>query len=59
MRSNDDDMYDATVRQTPRSWWSGKLKASDEKRNSRRKRNLKHLAPIQNVWAPPGRDDLR
>jgi hypothetical protein len=59
MRSNDDDLYNATVRQTPRSWWGGKLKASDEKRNSRRKRNLKLLAPGQNVWALPGREELR
>jgi hypothetical protein len=59
MRSNDDDMYEAIVRQTPRSWWSGKPKTSDEKRNSRRKRSVKPLAPIQNVWTLPGRDELR
>jgi hypothetical protein len=59
MRSNDDDMYDTTVRQTPRSWWSPKPKASDDKRNSRRKRNLKSLVPDQNVWVLPGRDELR
>lgn len=59
MRSNDDDLYDATVRETPRTWWGGKLKASDQKRDSRRKRNLKRLEPSQNVWALPGRDELR
>jgi hypothetical protein len=58
MRSNDDDLYDATVRQTPRSWWGAKLRVSDRKRNSRRKRNLERMAPAQNVWALPGRDDL-
>ena len=59
MRSNDDDLYNATVSQTPRSWWGGKLKASDEKRNSRRNRSLKRLTPSQNIWVLPGRDELR
>ena len=59
MRSNDDDLYESTVRQTPRSWWSGKPKAVDEKRNARRKRNPRNPAPVENVWVLPGRDELR
>ena len=58
MRSNDDDMYDATVRETPRPWWSAGPKVSDERRKTRRKRNLEDPAPIQNVWVLPGRDEL-
>jgi len=59
MRSNDDNLYASTLRQTPRSWWGWKLLAPSRKQDPRQRQNLKRLAPKRNVWALSGPDELR
>ena len=59
MRSNDDNLYASTVRQTPKSWWGWKLLAPSTKQDPRRRQNLKRLAPVQSVWALKGPEELR
>jgi hypothetical protein len=59
VKSNDDNLYAATVRQTPRSWCGWKLLALGRKEDPRRRQSLKRLAPRRNPWALQGPDELR
>jgi hypothetical protein len=59
MESNDDNLYTATVRQTPKFGWGWKLGVLNRKQDPKRRENHKRLAPRQNPWALSGPDDLR
>jgi hypothetical protein len=59
MRSNDDNLYASTVRQTPKSWWGWKLLAPNRKQDPRERQNLKRLTPKKSVWALRGPEELR
>jgi len=59
MKSNDDNLYASTVRQTPKSWWGWKLLAPNRKQDPRRRQNPKLRAPRRNVWALKGPEELR
>jgi hypothetical protein len=59
VKSNDDNLYAPTVRQTPRSWWGWKLLAPSRKQDPRRRQDLKRLAPKRSVWALKGPEELR
>lgn len=59
MKSKDDNLYAATVRQTPKSWWGWKLLAPNHKQDPKRSQNLKRLPPRQSVWALKGPEELR
>ena len=59
MKSNDDNLYASTVRQTPKSWWGLKLLAPSRKQDPRQRQNPKRLAPKKSVWALKGPEELR
>lgn len=59
MESKDDDLYSATVRQTPKLAWGGKPQAPNRRRDPRRAANLRRQITNQNLWVLPGPDELR
>jgi hypothetical protein len=59
MKSNDDNLYAATLRQALKFGWGGKPKSSNCVQASRRRQDLKRRAPMQNPWALTGPDELR
>jgi hypothetical protein len=59
MKSNDDNLYALTVRQTPKSRWGWKLLAPNHKQDPRRRQDLKRCAPKRNLWAFNGPEELR
>ena len=58
MKSNDDNHYASTVRQTPRSWWGWRLLAPSRKEDPMPGLNLKRVAPKRSVWALKGPEEL-
>ena len=59
MKSNDDNLYAATVRQTLKFGWGGKPKAPNHNQAPRRRQNLNRPTPMQNPWALTGPVELR
>jgi hypothetical protein len=59
MKSNDDNLYAATVRQTPKSWWGWRLLEPSRKQDPRQRQNLKLRTPKKSVWALRGPEELR
>jgi hypothetical protein len=59
MKSNDDNLYASTVRQTPKSWWGWKLLAPSRKQDPTQRQSPRRPAPKKSMWALGGPEELR
>jgi len=59
VKSNDDNLYAATVRQTLKLWRGVKPKDPNPNQAPGRRQNLNRPIPKRNPWALSGPEDLR
>jgi len=59
MKSNDDNLYAATVSRAFGFWWGRKSKTESNVRASGPRKRLNRQAPTQNLWVLPGPLELR